>query len=744
VASKARAETSQGNGRPRPLRPGVIRRERLMSSLRDAPDASVATVVAPAGYGKTTVLSEWDEFDGRPFAWLTLDDRDNDPGMLTASVANALRDVTTVEDDVFEALSVPRPSVPAIVSRLMRPGPTNYVLVLDEVQCLDAPEALGAVTRITQEVPAGSQIALGSRSTPPIPVARMRANRDLVELDAADLAMTRTEAAQLLQEAGLTLSEVDVVKLVKRTEGWPAALYLAALSLARSDDLEPAVDRFTGDDRILADYVRDELLSSLDPDDFDFLARSSILDELSGQACDAVLEHEGSAERVVRLANSNLLLMPLDRRNESFRCHQLLREMLHGELRKQGARVEHDLHRRASEWFMRVGDLDRGISHAIDADDVDRAGDLMFGHIEVYAARGREETIRRWIDRFPPGRIAESPTLSLALATCQLSHGDGGQVDRWTAVAAHGLEVSERPDRQALEAAVGIIRATGVPMDGVAQMGETAAATYALLPQDSPWCAVCRMVEGMSDYFRGERDSARRLLEEGARRGLVSAPHIHQVCMAQLALLALDEDAISQAFDLMALARSGVEHFGTNEYPTSAVVYAVSALVRARNGEMRPAEADIKQAVRLLGKLSDFSPWEEGATRIVLARAQVLLDDVGEALTQLADAQTHLRHWPDAIVLEEWSREVTEQAEAAPAEGRWPLSAAELRLLHYLPTHLTFPEIADDLVVSHNTVKAQTQSIYRKLGVSSRGEAVACAQAAGLASPGRRKQRAPD
>jgi LuxR family transcriptional regulator, maltose regulon positive regulatory protein len=246
VTSAARRDASAGNGRPRPLRPGVVRRERLVSSLRAAPEASVATVVAPAGYGKTTVLSEWDEFDDRPFAWLTLDDRDNDPGLLTASVANALRDVTAVEDDVFEALSVPRPSVPAVVTRLMRPGPTDYVLVLDEVQCLDAPEALGAVARIAQEVPSGSQIALGSRSTPPIPVARMRANRNLVELGAADLAMTRAEAAQLLQGVGLALSDADVVKLVTRTEGWPAALYLAALTLASSPDLEPAVERFTG------------------------------------------------------------------------------------------------------------------------------------------------------------------------------------------------------------------------------------------------------------------------------------------------------------------------------------------------------------------------------------------------------------------------------------------------------------------------------------------------------------------
>ncbi|MDP9228979.1 MAG: LuxR C-terminal-related transcriptional regulator [Actinomycetota bacterium] len=691
--------------------------------------------MAPAGYGKTTVLSEWAERDSRPFAWLTLDDRDNDPGLLAASVAHSLREVTNVDEDVFAALSVPRPSVPAVVSRLMRPGPSDYVLVLDDVQCLDAPAALRAVTDIVGRVPSGSQIALASRSTPPIPVARMRANRNLVELSASDLAMTRAEAGQLLGKVGLELSDAAIVKLVAKTEGWPAALYLAALTLAHEDDLEPAVDRFTGDDRIVADYVRDEFLSSLAPDDLDFLTRSSILDELDGPACDAILEIEGSAERVVRLANSNLLLVPLDRRNESFRCHQLLREMLHGELRIRGAHIEQGLHGRASEWFLRVGDLDRAITHAIDTDDVERSGDLLLGHIEVYAARGREETIRRWIDRFPPDRIAESPTLSLALATCQLSHGDGGEVDHWTTVASRRLEHTQRPDRDSLEATAGIIRATGVATGGAAQMGEAAAATYELLPLDSPWRSVCRMVEGMSSFFKGDRDSARLLLEEGARRGQVSAPHIQQVCLAQLALIALDEDKTSEAVDLMALARSGVKRFGTSEYPTSAVVYAVSALVRARSGQLQAADADVKQAVRLLGMLSDFAPWEEAGTRVVLARALLLLDDVAGARVQLADAAPHLRRLPDAVVLHEWRSEAAEQAENAPSNGRWPLTAAELRLLHYLPTHLSFREIADELVVSINTVKSQAQSVYRKLGVASRREAVACAEAAGLLAP---------
>jgi LuxR family maltose regulon positive regulatory protein len=221
----------------------------------------------------------------------------------------------------------------------------------------------------------------------------------------------------------------------------------------------------------------------------------------------------------------------------------------------------------------------------------------------------------------------------------------------------------------------------------------------------------------------------------------VSAPHIHQVCLAQLALIALDEDATTQAADLMALARSGVERFGTSEYPTTAVVYAVSALVRARSGQSQAAGPDVKQAVRLLGMLSDFAPWEEAAARIVLARALLLLDDVAAARAQLADAAPHLRGWPDAVVLQEWSNEVEEQADNAPMGGKWPLTAAELRLLHYLPTHLSFREIADELVVSTNTVKSQAQSVYRKLGVSSRREAVTCAEAAGLVAPDGRVSR---
>jgi LuxR family transcriptional regulator, maltose regulon positive regulatory protein len=737
VASAAPASSSRANRRPTHGRPGLIRRERLVSSLRAGPDASVASVVAPAGYGKTTVLSEWAESDGRPFAWLTLDDRDNDPGSLTASVAHSLREVTDVGDDVFEALSVPRPSVSAVLSRLMRPGPTDYVLVLDEVQCLEAPAALKAVADLVGCVPSGSQIALASRSAPPIPVARLRANRSLVELGASDLAMTRAEAAQVLEGVGLGLSDDAIVKLVAKTEGWPAALYLAGLALAREDDLEPAVDRFTGDDRIVADYVRDEFLSALGPEDLDFLIRSSVLPELSGPACDAILDTEGSAERLVRLANSNLLLVPLDRKNECFRWHQLLRETLHGELRKRGASYEHELHGRASDWFLRAGDLDGAITHAMDADDIERSGDLMFGHIEIYAARGREETIRRWIDRFPPDRIAESPTLSLAMATCQLSHGDGGQVDHWTSVAARGLESSERPDREGLKAGAEIIRATGVAMPA-AQMGEAAAAAYELLPKDSAWCSVCRMVEGMSTYFMGDRESARQLLEEGARRGLVSAPHINQVCLAHLALIALDEERTSEAGDLLALARSGVERSGTAEYPTTAVVFAVSSLVRARAGQAQAARADVKQALRLLGMLSDFAPWEEAGGRVVLGRALVLLDDVTGARTQVADAVPHLRRMPDAVVLQEWSAEISAKADSLPDEGRWPLTSAELRLLHYLPTQLSFREIAEELVVSINTVKSQTKSVYRKLGVASRREAVACAEAAGLVAPGGR------
>ena len=692
--------------------------------------------MAPAGYGKTTTLLEWDAADERPFVWFTLEEPHADPALLIGGIGRALNEIEPIDDDVFAALSAPRPNaLGVVVPRLcesLRDADTPVVLVLDDVHAVASREALSPLIRIADSLPAGSMLVLASRDEPPVPLGRLRGHHQLVELEARDLVMTRSEGARLLDAAGLQLSAGTAARLVERTEGWPAGLYLAALSLKGADDPDRAAEAFAGDDRLVADYLRDELMSGLPADQLSFLVRTSVLDRLSGPLCDAVLEREGSGEILRLLSRSNLLLVPLDRRDQVYRYHALLRDMLQAELVRLQPGEERYLHARASAWYAERADFDRAVSHAVAAGEIERAGDLIWGRAASYSSAGMEPTLERWLGTFTEEQIASTATLCLALATCRLSQGSGTEVERWTATALRALAAGDRPDRQALEATAGVIKASGAATEGVARMRADCARAYPLLPEDSPWRSLCRFIEGVACHLAGDRRNAREALEEGARRGGAAAPQIQTLCLTQLALLALDEDDLDSAIPLAARSLTTADHYGLAEYPTSALLFAVGALVQARRGRAADARRDVKRTNALLETLVDLSPWYEAEARIVVARALALLDDIPGARAHLADAGRFVARVPDAPLLTEWSRLAWREADPAAAVERWPLTPAELRLLHFMPTHLSFREIAEQLVVSANTVKTQAQAIYRKLGVSSRAEAVACAEAAGL------------
>jgi LuxR family transcriptional regulator, maltose regulon positive regulatory protein len=720
----------------RGFRGGLVPRDRIVSRLHGASEVPIGLLVAPAGYGKTTVLLQWDAADQRPFVWFTLEERHSDPVRLIGSIARGLAEVGPIDDGVFTALSAPRPNISGVViPRLcesLLAGTDPVVLVLDDVHMVLARDALQPLTRIARSLPAGSMLVLASRDEPALPLARLRANHQLIEIRAGDLVMTGSEGALLLEAAGLEIRAETAARLVERTEGWPAGLYLAALALDGSDDPEGAAEEFAGDDRLVADYLRDEFVSALPSDEFAFLVRTSVLDRLSGPLCDAVLERDDSGEMLLRLSRSNLLLVPLDRRDRLFRYHALLREMLQAELHRGRSGEERELHARASAWYAERAGFDRAVPHAIAAGDVERAGDLIWGRAASYSSAGLESTLQHWLDAFTEEQIASVPTLCLALATCRLSQGDGAQVEQWTATALRLLADGDRDDREALALAARAIKASGAATEGVVRMRADSARAYAGLPDDSPWRSLCRFTEGVGYHLAGDRPRARKALEEGARRGAASAPHIQTLCLAQLALLALDEGDLDGASGLAERSLETADRCGLNEYPTSALLFAVGALVRARQGRAADARGDVKRASVLLETLSDLSPWYEAESRVALGRALALLDDIPGARAQLADAGRFTAQVPDAPVLADWSRLAWREADPATAVERWPLTPAELRLLHFMPTHLSFREIAEQLVVSANTVKTQAQAIYRKLGVSSRAEAVACAEAAGL------------
>ena len=568
-------------------------------------------VVAPAGYGKSTVLAQWSDQDPRPFAWLTLDDGDNDPLQLVASIASAV--------DAM-GLTPARQSGdggPATLMHSLETATGPFVLVLDDADRLRNPDSLSVLTAIVDHLPRRSQLALASRSQPGMPVGRLRAHRKVFELHHADLAMTPSEAGQLLADAGVATAPRDVETLVERTEGWAAGLYLAALSGTDTRGPHTNVERFGGDDPLVADYVRDEILTALAPKEVGFLVRASVLEQLSGPVCDEVLGRSRSAPLLSALERSSLPLFPADG-VDCYRLNPLLAQALRVELRRTEPEIERELHRRAAAWYADRGDVDRAAHHAVSARDAGLTGTILWAHLPSYAAYGRNAAIQSWLAAFSDEEIAAHPSLSLVAAHSWLVSGDRNRAEHWTGAAAR--QTGGRTGSPWLEAGVAIMHAA-IAAEGIARMGEDAALAYALLENADPWRSSGCLLQGVASHLTGDLGGARTQLEEGARRGAVAAPSVQALCLAQLALVALDEDDWMDGEALAARARAQVERFGLSEYPGSTLVYAVSAVLRAQRGRVDEATIDLRHATDLASKLCDVAPWYEAEVRIALARA---------------------------------------------------------------------------------------------------------------------------
>src|SRR3954453_7936808 len=297
---------------PGPPPASRVSRPRLVRRLTEG-RASVALVAAPAGYGKTTLVSEWDETDRRPFAWVAIDRGHDASGALVAAVEQALNDVAPPPARGRSRSTQSRGNSSTVaLARLTRSLDARppFVLVLDDLHVLHGEGGLEAVRTLARHMPPGSVLALATRAEPAMPVGRLRANRALTEVRAHDLVMTAAEAVILLDLCGLELATADAEELARKTEGWPAGLYLAALALRDQPDLHAAVGRFGGDDAIVAEYLREEGLSQLAPESLEFLTRAAPLDRLSGPLCDAVLERFDSARQLSELGGRGLLLVP--------------------------------------------------------------------------------------------------------------------------------------------------------------------------------------------------------------------------------------------------------------------------------------------------------------------------------------------------------------------------------------------------------------------------------------------------
>jgi LuxR family maltose regulon positive regulatory protein len=721
----------------------TVARARLTDRLRSA-DTEAVLLHAPAGYGKSVLLAQWARSDPRPFAWVTLTEAHDDPAVLLAAIAEALEPIEPIEAAVIDSIQTSRPNLDVVAPRLeraLRERVVPAVLVLDELEHLESPASLRLVEALLGGIGGGSCLALATRAVPPIHAGRLRAEGRLTVIETRDLTMTPGEARRLLAGAGVAVGAEEVETIVAKTEGWPVALYLAGMTRCAGAPQTWLPDAaFGGDERNLVDYMRDELLATLSPEDVDFLIRVSFLDRLGGELCDFVLEADGSGARLAELARRNMLLVPLDRCDEWFRLHSLLADMLRSELgRRHGGEVA-ALHLRASRWAEADGDPERAVDFTIAAGDFERAGRLIWEAVPSFKTTGRHATVQRWIERIGLERAARDPHLSLTLAHGHLADGDGDEAEYWAAIACAHLDA---PASLAADVPAGLalIDAT-LARGGTAAMGTAADLARTALPEESRWGGLADLMAGVAAHLAGDRDGAHQALSDAARRAAVwNVPLVQILALSQLALLAAADDDWPTARILASQARAGVDRAGLIARPSIALAMAVSAYVNAADQRRSEALADAAAARALLARTRGFGAWFEVETAAALAAAGVELNEPVAAAQFLAAAHLRLADLPDAPMLAAWLEEIGAAAARRSAGGLADLTPAELRVLRMMSSHLSYRQIADELIVSPNTVKTQVRSAYLKLGVSSRHEAVEICRAA--LSPDRGDSRTP-
>jgi LuxR family maltose regulon positive regulatory protein len=721
------------------MRPGTVAKESLIARLRMS-DAPFATVVAPAGYGKTTLLSGWAEADARPFAWVALDGQDDDALVFMRYIAAAIHGVEPLPPAVFEALSEPGGStwstrLPRLGQALSGLG-SPLVLVLDDLHAVAGPACLEVLAALLDYVPAGSQIAVASREAPPLPVGRWRAQGRVQEFGVTDLRMDEREAGLLLEAAGVELDDSALSELTERTEGWPAGLYLAALSFRAGAPHVVGAEGFAGEDRYVAEYFRVELLSRLPPAEAEFLMRTSVLDRMSGPLCDAVLQTTRSADALETLARTNGFVVPLDRRGEWYRYHHLFGELLRDELERSRPDVVRALNRRAMEWCIANELPEAAVRFGHAAGELDSVAGLVDALALPLYHDGRMATVEEWLAWFGDDELVRYPALAVFGAWFRALTGRPADAERWLALPDGATSAIPLSDGSAtIEPWIAALRAHMMP-DGVERALADADAALSQLSAGSDWRPTAHLARGVMHALLGATDRATgdlaAAVEKGLATGAVEAVYAGR---AMLALLAAKRGSWAEARACALAAQGTVEEGGLGAYGTSALAYVAKARVALHDARQGEARAALARAHRLRPLLDHGLPWVTVQVGLELTRAHLALGEASAARTILKETERVLELRPQMGSLVEEAEELRDRVAASSGpSAAWAMSltGAELRLLPYLASHLTFPEIAGRLFISRNTAKTEAVAIYRKFGVSSRSEAIERAVEVGL------------
>jgi LuxR family transcriptional regulator, maltose regulon positive regulatory protein len=662
----------------------AVVRTGLVNRLCTAPPSSVATIVAPAGYGKTTLLAQCAERDVRDVLGVALEPEDDD-------------------DDGVQLLLGEITEEP------------NLLVLVDDVHVLQSRAALGALERLLDRLASGTTVALSGRRVPPLPLARLRAEGRLLEIGVDELALSNREAETLLRRAGAALPRPEAVALAERLEGWPAALFLAALSVRNGTPPET----LDGDDCFLADYLETEHLSVLAGAQRRFARSAAVLEEMTPEACDALLGRRDS-EALLEGLESAGVVAAVDHHRRRYRYPRIVRDVLLAELEQAEPERARDLHGAAAARAAELGSTEAALDHAVAAGDVDWIAELADALAVSSCGNGRLDLLEPALAVLHDEPVVEShPDLCLAASWLLAVRGRAPDARHWADATLRGLPAGD--------ARVHVLRALRC-RDGADQMLDDTTAACRDLPPGAAWRPAAVLAHAFALLLVGDAQAERELVEAVELAAAAKASELRIVGLCCLALLAAAGDAHADADAFAAEAASAAAADPPTGSVVELLVEAVAARDAARRDDNAEAAARLERAERLLDCATPAVPWLAALALLELAHVRVTLADAEGSRALLRRVADILRVRPRLGVLEERSAELDQRTHtlAGPA-GRWAcsLTPAESRLLPLLATHLSFREIGERLYVSRNTVKTQAIAVYRKFGVTSRSDAIA-------------------
>lgn len=730
---------------PPPARSEHVERRDLVAALEAGSARKLTLVAAPPGFGKSTLLAAWSATHAAStVAWLSLDDTDNDPARFFSYVVAALRRMAPeLGSRALAALRSPGADLiesvlPEFLNDLAGLD-HDVALVIEDYHVITSPDVHRALAYIVERSPRTVRLILSTRQDPPLPLGRLRARGDLLELRAADLRFSDEEAQGFLRDGlRIEVSAADIARLQARTEGWPAALYLAALSLQGRANATQRIERFSGDDRYVVDYLTTEVLARQTAELRRFLLRTSILARFSGPLCDTVAGREGSSALLADLERSNLLLIPLDTKRQWYRYHHLFGELLRHELEATEPELVPILHGRASGWYREVGLIVDAARHAIAAGDFEAMAELVGRHHGLFVDQGQLTTVIGWLEALPDDAASADWLLGFAGAVVYAHAGRFDEAEHWLALAERAPQVVRNGQEPtgSLAALTGYLRL--LRGDIGASVAAARRALAAGPASDPVWALAPRMVLAPALWWAGRPGEARTVLETVTRTGRAAGiPAATVYALGNRGAIALDDGDEPSAATLAGEAMDLMREAGIDDHPWAAMAHIVHGTILGRHGELAAAAAEIEHGLALGERLGAWQLVVHAT--LALAEVRQRQRDAPAARRLLTRVRDILGAQPDpgdgVARLERTEKALRLRAtrDRAGSEAHyWELSPREIDVLRLLPSRLSQREMAAELYVSFNTIRTHTRVIFGKLGVTSRAEAVARARELGL------------